>query len=609
MFTIIDRFLNWLSESSLLRFFGSGSQDTVEDRHFFELALLESLNKSPNVVLYIFVITVPSTVLTYGQVNGYFQILWLLISFAIGTAVELRVRQFAKLTQEERDADREKWVWFAEYSPSIFGMTYCVYLVPVFPLLDHSAKIYMTLIGVGLLSGSMGHYALATRFQTAFTLICMSYVWLFWGEQTYTYVVLLWSFMGFYGYMKGQRFQANATIKRVMLTEKTRLLSQELLGRNAQLERLNREKNFLLASASHDLRQPVHALGLLIANWKAEESIQYHQHRIGIARSRIDLLSHMLKSVLDVTQLELGVYPTDIVRFNLRTMLEEVFQEHEYAARAKGLRPVADLTCTRGLDIKSDHGLLGRIIGNLLSNAVKYTQNGQVVMRAERLPDGGICIYVEDSGVGIPSDRYSDIFRSYARLEASKSNNSGMGIGLSIVQKGTRLLNLEVGLTSQIGIGSKFFIRVPGSQIFYRESQQVMQTSLKSLTGVRIAIVDDDEVICNATGELLEGFGATALCALETQVLLSKIQANGFEPDLLIADYQLAAGATGVECIETVRGVLGLANLPAILLTGDVLVSFPESLSNSCTQLMHKPLSASRLRDGVIGILKEKDSI
>lgn len=580
--------------------------DVAVARHHFEIALLDALATTPNVISYMLVIVGPSAFLTYGQVNFFYQMVWVGVAIAIGAVIEIKTRQFAKLSQTQRDQNRESWIQIAEFGPSIFGLVYCTYLLSTFSFLDHQSQVYLTLIGVGLLTGSMGHFALTTRTQTVLTITSMTLVWLIWGESTERYVVIGWSAFGYFGFLKGRRFQANAAIQRVVLVEQTQRLSDELLQRNAQLEQLNREKNFLLASASHDLRQPVHALGLLLANWHPEGTHQYHRQRIEVARSRVDLLSHMLKSVLDVTQLELGVYPTEILQFDMHALLEEIFQEYAEPARHKGLQMQLDVSAAQGIEITSDPGLLGRILGNLLSNAVKYTQHGHVLLRAEMRPSNALCITVEDSGAGIEPQHQANIFRSYARMESAKSTSSGMGIGLSIVQQGTRLLNLELSLDSQAGQGSKFSLHIPSNKLRHRDASKLPESQPHNLQGARIAVVDDDEIICSATVELLESWGCIVFAAYGIGELIERIESSPSKPDLLIADYQLEAGNTGVDCIHAVRTMLQQPGLPAILLTGDVLIPFPEGFSESCTQLMHKPLSAGRLRESLITMLRHK---
>lgn len=378
------------------------------------------------------------------------------------------------------------------------------------------------------------------------------------------------------------------------------------------LQQTNEQKKMLLAAVSHDLRQPVHAIGLVVDGWDQSNLTQYHKQRVDSINSQLALLSDMLRSLLDNTQLEMGLYTVRSTRINVQTLLEEVFEEYALAAQNKGLQALLEVSGTRDIDVMSDRGLLSRILGNLLSNAVKYTSVGHIRLRAQILADGSMRVAIEDTGVGIAAELQATIVVPFVRINNDLGDGSGMGIGLSIVDRGARLLGIELSYSSQAGLGSSFLLNFSPKMLLRREYVPIPQTPpeptlVREISGKRIVIVDDDDAIYSYMAALLEGWGHTVLGARGVSDILRKMKASRFQPDLLITDYKLGTTENGIDCIHAVRAMTDQTDLPAILITGDLLVTLTDDLPKSNTKVFNKPLRINELRKAVADMFASPD--
>lgn len=370
------------------------------------------------------------------------------------------------------------------------------------------------------------------------------------------------------------------------------------------LQQTNEQKKLLLAAVSHDLRQPVHALGLLVGSWDLKDLSRYHKRRVRLVNSQLTLLSDMLRSLLDNTQLELGLYTVRSTRINVHTLLTEVFEEYATSARSKGLKALMEISGAQNIEVMSDRGLFGRMVSNLLSNAVKYTTSGHILLCAHLQPDGALCIAVEDTGVGIAADLQAAIVVPFVRINPNFGDGSGMGIGLSIVDRGARLLGMELSYTSQASRGSSFSLRLSPKVVLRRAHPIVPKRVSPVATSAdigrkQIVMVEDDEAIYAFTQELLESWGHTVLGAHGVQEILEKINASEFKPDLLLTDYKLGSHENGIDCINAVRAMVKRVDLPAILITGDLLVTLADDMPKANVKVFNKPLRIQELRRAI----------
>jgi two-component system, sensor histidine kinase len=247
--------------------------------------------------------------------------------------------------------------------------------------------------------------------------------------------------------------------------------------------------------------------------------------------------------------------------------------------------------------VRSDFILLERILLNLVSNAVRYTRKGGVLLGCRHR---GVFLRIDvcDSGIGIAEDQRKNIFGEFYQIAGPErlDNRSGLGLGLAIVERLGRLLDHPIELTSRIGRGSRFSVSVPIVRA-PAETAPVSRaaTSFDPLNGKFVLVIDDDERVLESMRGLLRGWGCRVTTADSGVAALSALADQGEGPDLIVSDYRLANGSTGISAIEQVRRAVG-APIPAILVTGDTGPERLRDATASGLQLLHKPVPPMTLR-------------
>jgi CheY-like chemotaxis protein len=255
--------------------------------------------------------------------------------------------------------------------------------------------------------------------------------------------------------------------------------------------------------------------------------------------------------------------------------------------------------------VYSDVILLERIMLNLASNAVRYTASGGVVVGARRRGNM-LRLEVWDSGPGIPEDQRRNIFVEFYQLASAQGGHrGGLGLGLAIVERLCSLLGHRIEMTSVVGRGSRFAILVPltTARAELREPPAPIQAIDDPCRGKLVVVIDDDPMVLDGMRGLLTSWGCRAVTADSDHAALAGLAEHGQKPDLIISDYRLQAGQTGIEAIERLRRAYGAA-IPAFLISGDTA---PERLREAIASgyhLLHKPLQPMALRAMLIRILK-----
>ena len=381
-----------------------------------------------------------------------------------------------------------------------------------------------------------------------------------------------------------------------------RALHEALVAAREQADRAHHAKTRFLATASHDLRQPLQTIRLLNASMLAltEENSQLHDllHRQELA---IDGASRLLNALLDVTRLESGAIEPRLAPVRLMDVFADLAREFEPAARAKNLRlEFADTPTV----ISTDRVLFMQLLQNLTGNALKYTETGfvRVVQFSEV---DGLAISVEDSGVGIPQDKLARIFDDYYQVDQKGVQRSGVGLGLAIVREVSRLLGYSVTVSSQLGAGTRVRVRIPPQRVSSAIQaparpaavpvpQRTEHADAQSASRGRILLLEDNDSVRTAT-ELfltLEGYethGAGSVA--EAEVLLADLRPG----DVFISDFPLNGTLTGLDVLQQLR-VKYRREVPAILLSGD-LQSMMRVVKTSIPhcRLLSKPVDTQAL--------------
>lgn len=375
--------------------------------------------------------------------------------------------------------------------------------------------------------------------------------------------------------------------------EKDDLLKQ-LEEKKSLAERTNINKSKFLATAIHDLRQPLHALGFFIDTIKSDPINNHHLfHNVDASIVNLD---HLFDALLNISKLEAGVISVHKRDILSQRFLQGIADEFRPECKEKQLILKLDNQVEA---LFTDPDLLKRIIGNLLSNAVRYTSQGSVCLELKRhktLPEVAL-LSIADTGIGIPHSEADAIFTEFYQLNNPiQAKRQGLGLGLAIVKQLNQLLGYEIKLWSQPGVGSRFGIKIPIGQAHaaMRDEPQASVSHLK-LQGRDILVLDDDPDILDAMNAWLSNWGCKPQCFPTTEQALNHIKHSHWQPELIISDYQLGPGQNGIEAIDKIRQ-LCRSDIPAIIISGNTAADFWQQISQQGYPLLQKPLKPAELR-------------
>lgn len=388
-------------------------------------------------------------------------------------------------------------------------------------------------------------------------------------------------------------------------TDITALKRAETMMRDALAaeEQANRAKSRFLAAASHDLRQPLHAMGLFVGALAERVEGLEAGEILGNLRTTLGALDEMLNALLDISKLDAGVTKPALAEVALGPLLRRLHAEFGPEACAKGL-DFRIVECSAS--VRSDPALLESLLRNLLSNALRYTVRGKVLLGCRRRGNA-VALEVRDTGIGIPPAQIEEIFEEFRRLEPVGTNGvgtngagvnaaRGAGLGLAIVQRTARLLEHPLTVRSMPEKGSLFGVALPLLRARVPAAPEVgarpAMPASQPLGGRRVLVIDDDGAVLTSMRGLLSSWGCEVRTASSLAQALSSLD-GAPPPELVIADYRLQA-ETGVEAIAEMRRVLGRP-LPAVVVTGDsALVRRAGRLDG--LPILLKPVPPARLR-------------
>lgn len=368
-----------------------------------------------------------------------------------------------------------------------------------------------------------------------------------------------------------------------------------------QAEAASRAKSRFLAAASHDLRQPMHALSLFAAT--LVERLRYPEVR-AIAdqmQASIIALTSLFDSLLDISKLDAGAVQPRVVSFRLQDLLDNVRRDFTGKAVHKGIRlQVAQSS----LVVRSDPLLLERIVRNLAANAVNYTNQGGVVIGARRR---GKLVRIEvwDSGPGIPEEEQQRVFEEFYQIaNPERDRSKGLGLGLAIVKRLAELLHHPIDVRSKPGRGACFAVTVPRGVLRQKEATETTASAPEFLraSGERLVVlIEDERIIREATQTLLSDWGCKVIASATAEEAVARLTSLDRTPDLVIADYRLAGGKTGIEAIHYIQQAVGVA-VPAVLITGDAAADHLKQAREHGYPVLHKPVPPAKLRALVASI-------
>ncbi len=368
-------------------------------------------------------------------------------------------------------------------------------------------------------------------------------------------------------------------------------LKNQLRLAKEQAEQASAAKTRFLASASHDLRQPLQAgiiLHSILTRRNRDGSLDEILGKLG---QSLVALQDMLNTLLGVAQIDAGMVAPEPADFPIGPMFDRLASEFLPRTEAEGLEfRMVETSAT----VHSDPHLLERILRNLLSNAVTYTRTGRILLGCRPSRDA-VRLQVWDTGIGIPEDELTTIFEEFYQIgNPARERQKGLGLGLAIVERLARVLDHRITVRSRLGHGSMFEIMVPRARGSCAPNRPEAERKSYDVASGAIAVVENDALILDALTLLLESLGYTVLAADNADAMVDILRRDHIVPDLILADYRLSGGVTGIDAVTRIRSEFG-PSIPGILLTGDTSPRLVEEAKFRELGVLHKPIAADDL--------------
>lgn len=375
------------------------------------------------------------------------------------------------------------------------------------------------------------------------------------------------------------------------MEQRIRDATADLAAKKEMAERANTAKSRFFAAASHDLRQPLHALSLFVATLKARNRQPETQPLIDNIEASTAAMELLFNALLDISRLDAGAIEARPIHFPLQAMLNELDKQFGALASEKHLRlRFRPCECT----LFSDPLLIERILVNLIANAIRYTDDGGVLVACRRRGHmARIAVY--DTGRGIPEDQQESVFHEFVQLQnPARDRSKGLGLGLAIVSRLGRLLGHRIDLRSRAGHGSVFSIDVPLGDPTLVQAPTPPATPGQMPADALVLLIDDESVILRGMAELFDNWNIDLVTAHSADEAEQWLDTLGRVPDVIVSDYRLP-DEDGIAVIERLRQKFG-RGIPAIVLTGDTAPETLQRITQAGFPLLHKPLRPAKLR-------------
>lgn len=524
--------------------------------------------------------------------TGDIRIWWSLIIFALIVDIIL-INKYHKAIHKKL-FDYRKWGRYFNYAT--MNMAVCVsYFFLLFDIKTIELAyallfvMYMIVLGSSLVIGL--HLKLFLYFNTTIFGIIGIQFW----ESPYFYEFLLFipiCLLTALGFNKKIAFIFNESIN-------LRFENEELINSLREQKELAEQASFaktkFLATASHDLRQPLQSITLLLAALSRYISDDKQTQILNKVKSSVSSLSELLDSLLDISKLDAGLIEARSIKFSLLELLNQETDKYRQIALNKGL-VIQNEVCL-DLELISDPQLVKRIISNLIDNALNYTSQGVIRLSAKDT-NNGISISVTDTGIGISELEQQRIFNEFYQIDNhERDRRKGLGLGLAIVKRLSTLLCGKVSLKSTYGKGSCFTIELPNLETVneHTNDQEIPSYTSSNLNNLCILIVDDEIDVRESMELLLESWGCHTISVACEEDAITKLS-SGACPKIsaMIVDHRLRDKKTGLECASKVMTYLN-KEIPTLIITGDTEGQVIAKIEASGHQFMHKPINEQKL--------------
>ncbi|MBC7437431.1 MAG: hybrid sensor histidine kinase/response regulator [Bdellovibrionales bacterium] len=564
--------------------------------HNLHFTITQAIKNTYSVWLIAAFITVP----VWPHVPGWVCVLWVLL---VGLAYTLRVRQLkpgldlAVIQAQPALWSRRLTLWtlacglVAALGPSLF-----------YPALGDVARMYICMLFCCWLAGAMASLGARPRLFAQYAGVFMGGLWLAWltsGSDAKVEVLIMLALytLVLLGFSSNFARQVNEGVE-IRFTND--LLVEQLTLARAAAEKSSAAKSRFLAVASHDLRQPLHAVTLLngmLARPQPPERTTEISRQMGRSLATLEAL---FSSLLDFSKIEADKIQPELAWHRLEPLMQQLANEYAPQAANAGLGfrmsalPVA---------VHVDGQLLERMLRNLLDNAIKFTDSGSVAFEAANTSDG-LTLTVSDTGPGIAANLQEEVFKEYYQTASDKAM-SGLGLGLAIVRRLGLLMNLSVTVAANEPHGARFCVGFAASRVRLQDdtcaSAAAPDVAAVDLAGYFVVYVDDDASAREALRLLLADWGCKAVVAASLPQAIEALQGQG-APDVILSDYSLQGNATGLEVIEEMRRRYG--PLAGAILTGESSTTQLRLAGDFEYPVLSKPVSAHDLR-GLLEVFRE----
>ncbi len=394
-----------------------------------------------------------------------------------------------------------------------------------------------------------------------------------------------------------ERTHAISAINKELRKENTirALIEDELRQAKGEAEAANLGKTRFLAAASHDLLQPLNAARLFASALAQQAHSDATAEQVKNLDGSLKAAEELLVTLLDISKLDAGALEPNLSHFHLSSLFGTLQAEFRVLASEKGLE-FRSVNCNAV--VHSDQQLLRRVLQNFLSNAIRYTQNGSILLGCRRRGDK-LRIEVWDTGVGIPESKIQEVFEEFRRIDNPRhSQVKGLGLGLAITDRISRMLGHPLKVRSWPGKGTVFSVDIPfgdPQQVVQRKRTSAATRRSSNLAGIRVLCIDNEPNILEGMSALLNGWSCDVRTAISEQEALSRCNGGDFQPDIILADYHLSETQTGVMALKSLAGLWD-QSVPAIVITADRTDEVSEDVASVGARMLHKPMKPAALR-------------
>jgi two-component system, sensor histidine kinase len=526
-------------------------------------------------------------------------VMWLMYMLV---AVSVRTWMIYKLAQEaDKILDPKRNLKIISVALGLVGFGWglgWILLAPDLLMVNRMIYVYMT---TAAMISSMFAYSVNTPTFLAFTLPIMipSLSSVLWTTNFFPWPFTVGLASLYLIVFKIAKSFAHTFEESVRLSFRNERLYQELANERDQSIAANVAKSKFIAVASHDLRQPMHAVNVYLELIQPDNLPAPEKKTFSKIKTSITTLNAMFDSLLNISKLDADVMQVNHRVFRLKELAHTIRDLNETAALNKGL--TLNLVCP-DLSVQGDKLLLQQIMSNLVSNAIQYTETGGVELRFG-IEQDCLVMEVSDTGCGIAEAEQQQIFNEFFRANRTRSLHDGLGLGLSIVQRLCHLIGAEVSVFSEVGVGSRFIVTTSFLASANEEDAHLTRPTLKIpplhhiLHGKHIAVVEDNPIIVEAYRHTLASKGAHVQVLSEREDELVVQLETIDHLDCILCDYRLGQ-TTGDVLIEKIRENYN-DEIPAIIVTADTTPSHINLFAELNVQVLHKPISFQEIAQAI----------